>query len=196
MAEAWEEAKPVIHVVDDDDALRKSILVLLSSEGFRVCLHESAEKFLEADIPILPGCVVVDLRMTGASGLQLQQHLNRLEFPLPVIFLTGHGRVQSAVQAMKFGAFEFIEKPADNKVLIETVRSASEASKSRIRRQRVILTLTDREREIAQHLTLGKFNKVIASELGISEKTIEFHRSHILQKLNITTIAELIKRLS
>lgn len=182
----------LVHVVDDDEELLDSVKDLLQFEGFAVQDYISAEAFLSTHLPLRPGCLILDIRMSGKSGLELQSLLAERECPLPIVFLTGHGAVPTAVQAMKLGACDFLEKPVDNDRLIKSVRAAVEASKARIRAALARETLTTRERDVADLICKGKINKAIADELGIAEKTVEFHRANVLRKLRVSSAADLI----
>lgn len=180
---------PLVHVVDDDESLLGSLAELLEAEGWEVAVHTSSEDFLASDPPLREGCIVLDLRMSGLSGLELQTVLADQNIPLPIIFLSGHGRIRSAVQAVRAGAIDFLEKPVDNDVLIQRVREAIDKSRHLVAREVALLKLTIREREIVALLCQGKPNKAVAAELDISERTVEFHRANILEKLGASSVS-------
>ncbi|MBB4303340.1 FixJ family two-component response regulator [Rhodobium orientis] len=189
-----------IYVVEDDPSVLKSLCALLNSHGYTTIACDSSESFLEVYDPEVVACLVLDLRMPGMSGLELQAHLNSLDAHLPTIVVTGHGDVPIAVQAMKAGAIEFIEKPAQVEQLLDAVAVAGEILANRpppsvpddLVRER-IAKLTEREREVLDHLVLGKLNKEIAQELGVSQRTIEIHRSRIREKMHARGISDLIR---
>lgn len=192
----------VVHVVDDDAGLRRSLVFLLESVGWTVEAHADAASFLAAARPERPGCLVLDVRMPTMSGLELQQALNARGSRLPILFITGHGDVAMAVQAMKDGAFDFIEKPFKDQALLDAVAAAVRRSRAQAagEGQRALLRqrleqLTPREREVAQRVARGLSSKQIARELDISDKTVQVHRAHILEKLDVHSAAELAHRL-
>lgn len=187
-----------VHVVDDDGAMRRSVVFLAESVGWRAHGHDSAEAFLAAVPPAEVGCVVLDVRMPTMSGLQLQQAMNARGLTLPIIFITGHGDVSMAVQAMKDGAVDFIEKPFKDQVLLDAIAQAVRRSQTlAARMQQCDATrarygqLTLREREIALRVARGQPSKLIARELSISDKTVQVHRLHILDKMGVHSAAEL-----
>jgi RNA polymerase sigma factor (sigma-70 family) len=189
-----------VHVVDDDDAMRDSLVWLLESQGFGVDAYPSAESFLEAYRDDLHGCVVLDVRMPGMSGLELYERLAARHCVLPVIFVTGHGDVPMAVAALKKGAVDFIEKPFNDKDLLRLVQQCLELDRAQrsARREEAatlqrIATLTAREREVLDLVVLGRANREIADELGISVKTVEVHRSRLMEKMEAASIAELVR---
>lgn len=189
-----------VFVLDDDDAVRDALAVLFESYGLPVKTYASGESFLRELRADLSGCVVLDIRMPGLSGLELQQLLLAKDIPLPVIIVTGHGDLPMAVKAMKAGAVDFIEKPFDDEVLLESVRLAlsrggrmranaalAESSKQGIDR------LTAREREVLEKVALGHPNKVIAYDLGISPRTVEIHRARVIEKLQAQNLSHLVR---
>lgn len=190
---------PLIHVVDDEASLRRALVFLLESAGWRVAAHESADAFLAAwTEPAPPGCLVLDIRMPRMSGLELQRVLNERGIHLPLIFLTGHADVSIAVQAMKHGACELIEKPFKDQVLLDAVGQAVRADLSRrdeaLARQALrtrLGKLSPREMDVARLIVAGLPNKAIGQRLEISERTVQVHRLHIMEKLGIHSAAEL-----
>lgn len=190
---------PLIHVVDDEASLRRALVFLLESAGWRVAAHESADAFLAAwTEPAPPGCLVLDIRMPRMSGLELQRVLNERGIHLPLIFLTGHADVSIAVQAMKHGACELIEKPFKDQVLLDVVGQAVRADLSRrdeaLARQALrtrLGKLSPREMDVARLIVAGLPNKAIGQRLEISERTVQVHRLHIMEKLGIHSAAEL-----
>lgn len=190
----------VVHVVDDDAGVRQSLAFLLSTAGFAVRVHESAVAFLEALADARDGCVVTDIRMPGMDGLQLQRELAAREVRLPVIVITGHGDVALAVEAMKAGAVDFIEKPFDDELLLGSVRSAlvrnvrDQERESRIAEiHQRIQSLSGREREVLDGLVAGKPNKIIAHDLGISARTVEVYRANVMTKMHAGSLSELVR---
>ena len=189
-----------VFVVDDDDAVRKGLTFLLRTAGHAVKTFPSAAMFLERHEPEHYGCLLLDVRMPQMTGLQLQQVLNSRGWKIPMIFITGHGTVPMAIAAMKAGAFDFIEKPLRSEILLESVERALAWAETRhdsrlqlaTIKERVAL-LTAREREVLALAAAGEPNKVIARRLGISFRTVELHRSHILEKMQARTTAELIR---
>lgn len=194
------ETVPTIFVVDDDDGVRNSLHELLTSESLAVETFPSGSSFLEALDPDRPGCLVLDLRLKEGSGLDVQRELGRRRVNLPIIVLTGHGDVSSSVQAMKAGAFDFLQKPPPPDVLLETIRAALErdrkarsSSAARADAVQRLQSLTPRERDVMSLLVAGGTSKEIASDLGISVRTVEGHRRRVLSKLNVTSAAQLVK---
>ncbi len=190
--------KPLIHVVDDDDSLRSALLLLLSAGGFEARGYGSAGDFLLNPLPDRPGCVLLDLRMPGPSGLDLQEALRDKGIRLPVIFLTGHADVPTSVRAMKTGAVDFLAKPVGRETLFEALQRAlaldaagradrAEASRLRAR----FANLTPREREVFELVVAGRLNKQIAGQLGIAERTVKADRAQVLAKLGAGSAAEL-----
>ena len=193
---------PVIHVIDDEAPFRRSLLFLLESMGWQTAGHESAEAFLEA-APAFPhggGCLVLDIRMPRISGLELQRRLRAAGSPFPVIFMTGHGDVELAVQAMKDGAFDFLQKPFKDQQFLDTVERAVQLSVERhaaaSRHQEaleILGRLSAREREVARLLAQGLANKEVARQLGISDNTVHVHRQHVMEKTGSGSAAELAR---
>ena len=193
---------PVIHVVDDEAPFRRSLLFLLESVGWQAEGHESAEAFLAADPAFPPGggCLVLDIRMPRVSGLELQRRLKAADSPYPVIFMTGHGDVELAVQAMKDGAVDFLQKPFKDQLFLDTVERAVQLSLERHAASRrhqeardCLAKLSAREQEVARLLALGQANKEVARELGISEHTVHVHRQHVMEKTGTGSAAELAR---
>jgi FixJ family two-component response regulator len=193
------ESDQVVFVVDDDDAVRGSLRMLLHSVGLKSVLYPSAAAFLAGVSNHHRGCALLDIRMPGMSGLELFEQLNARGIRLPVIFITGHGDVPMAVRAIKKGAFDFLQKPFNDQDLLDrvqvalredTTRRSSDAERQalRLRRDR----LTPREREIMERVVAGQANKVIAIDLGLSERTVELHRAHVMEKMEVRSLAELV----
>ena len=191
----------VVHVVDDDAALRRSLRFLLESVDWQVRLHASAEDFLAViEPPRTPACLVLDIRMPAMSGLELQQVLRERGIFLPIIFITGHADVSMAVQAMKLGAADFIEKPFKDQAMLDAVAAAVRQSAGVLavgeRRDAAcaaLHTLSPREREVARQVAAGQPNKAIAAALAISEKTVHIHRQHVMEKTGVSSAAELAR---
>ncbi len=189
-----------IHVVDDDEAVRDSLRMLLESAGFAVRTHVSATAFLAAAGKLDGGCVVTDVRMPEMDGLELQRRLTELGNRMSVIVMTGHGDVPIAVEAMKAGAVDFLEKPFGDEQLLAAVRSAVAASQRAQQEQESAAataarlgSLTHREREVLDRLVMGKANKVIAYELGASPRTVEVHRARVMEKMGVRSLPELVR---
>lgn len=189
-----------VFIVDDEEAVRDSLQWLLESSGLKVALFDSAEAFLQGYDPAQPGCLVVDVRMPGMSGLELQEKLTELHYGIPVIFITGHGDVPMAVQAVKHGAADFLEKPFNDKELLQIVqRCLEQDQQQRAKQQQVdstqsrLASLTPREREVMQLVVAGKLNKQIADQLNISIKTVEAHRAKVMEKAGAHSLAELVQ---
>lgn len=192
---------PTVFVVDDDDAVRTSMAALVTSVGLNVETFYSAEQFLAAYKPDYPGCLILDVRMTGMGGLELQQLLKDRGASLPVIVITGHGDVPVAVRAMKNGAQEFIEKPFSKDMLLEHIRRAialdaqrREAAARTDELQSRLDSLTPRERQVLDGVVSGKVNKQIARDLNLSCKTIEVHRANVMRKMKADSLAELVEQ--
>jgi FixJ family two-component response regulator len=191
---------PTVFVVDDDPALRRSLSYLIESVGLEVESFAGGEEFLQACDPERPGVLILDLRMPGIGGLDVQRELNRRGIELPIILLTGHAEVSTAVRSLKEGAFDFIEKPFSDQVLLDSVQAAIREDRS-IRSQRVrqreiaerVERLTQREREVMERVVVGEANRVIAERLGLSPKTVEVHRAHVMEKLEVHSLAELVR---
>jgi len=194
--------QPVIYVVDDEAPFRRSLLFLLESMGWDAVGHESAEAFLAAQppFPLGGGCLVLDIRMPRVSGLELQRRLQAADSSFPIIFMTGHGDVELAVQAMKAGAFDFLQKPFKDQLFLDTVERAVQLSLERYaatRRhqetQAVLGRLSVREWEVARLLAQGLANKEVARLLNISDNTVHVHRQHVMEKTGTSSAAELAR---
>jgi FixJ family two-component response regulator len=193
-------ADPTVFVVDDDEALRRSLSYLIESVGLEVETFAGGEEFLAACDPDRAGVLVLDLRMPGIGGLDVQRELSRRRIELPIILLTGHAEVSTAVRSLKEGAFDFIEKPFSDQVLLDSIQAAIREDRS-IRSQRLrhddiaerVERLTQREREVMAHVVVGEANRVIAEHLGLSPKTVEVHRAHVMEKLEVHSLAELVR---
>jgi two-component system response regulator FixJ len=192
--------EPTVFVVDDDPAMQRSLRWLIESVGLRVTTYGTAEQFLAEYDRRRPGCLVLDVRMPGMSGLDLQDELARRDVSIPTIVLTGHAEVAMAVRAVKAGAVDFLEKPFSHQQLLDRIRQAVEldrqAREASSRRAGVlerVRHLTTREREVMELVVAGKANKEIAAELGLSPKTVEVHRAHVMEKMNVESLAELIR---
>ncbi|MBX3630726.1 MAG: response regulator transcription factor [Nitrosomonas sp.] len=189
-----------VFIVDDDTAVRHSLMLMLKQQTINVQLFESAEQFLESNLPYQKGCIITDLQMPGMDGLQLQEVLGRKECTLPIIFLTGHGTIPHSVKAIKAGAVDFLTKPVTRKKLLACITSAFDEceklleAENSARRARSLLTkLTGREREVLAFVVQGLSNKEIAAHLGISHRTVEIHRSNVMQKTGAMHLLELKK---
>jgi two-component system, LuxR family, response regulator FixJ len=194
------ERSPVVFIVDDDEAVRSSLRLLLKSVGLVPSALGSAREFLDKYDPAQPGCLVLDVRMPEMSGLELQEKLNLQGAVIPVIFITGHGDVPMAVEAMQAGAFDFLQKPFRDQDLIDRIQRALEKDRA----SRTLLTergllrerldsLTPREREVLAMVTSGKPNKIMAADLGVSQRTIEIHRARVMEKMGAASLAQLVR---
>jgi len=191
---------PTVFVVDDDPAIRESLRWLIESVGLNVKVFATAHEFLEGYDPSSAGCLVLDVRMPGMSGLDLQNELAARKINIPILIITGHAEVPVAVRAMKAGALDFIEKPFSDQLLLDRIRRAIEKDTEfrRTHSQQAevaarLALLTPREREVMDLVIAGKANKVIASELGLSPKTIEVHRAHVMKKMQVESLADLVR---
>ena len=197
------DATPTVFVVDDDPAVRDAITLFLRTEGLAVATFASAAAFLESPAVEQPGCLVLDVRMPGMSGLDLQKQLRARGCHTPILFITGHGDVPMAIRAMKGGAFDFLEKPFQGETLLQRVREALALDARQRGRQarraeaaaRLAL-LSPREREVLDRVAAGQYNKVIAFELGISLSTVEIHRKRVMEKLEAESLSDLIQTLA
>ncbi len=194
--------EPTVFVVDDDPDVRQALRRLIASVGLRVEVYESAADFLDGYQQGPPGCILLDIRMPGMSGLDMQKELAAREIKLPVIFLTGHGDVQMAVHAMKAGALDFIEKPFNNQFLIDRVQQAlaesADAKRDNAKHDEItsrMERLTPREHQVLDLVAAGETNKGVARVLEISEKTVEIHRANVMEKMQAKSLADLVKML-
>ena len=192
--------EPTVFIVDDDDAVRRFLSGLVHSIDLRVEAHASAQDFLDAYEPGCPGCLLLDVRMPGMSGLELQRELAGHSIDLPVIILTGHGNVPVAVQAMKAGAVDFIEKPFNNELLLDRIQTAVaqsvRADTGQAKRKEImgrVALLTPRERQVFDLVVAGESNKGVARRLSISEKTVEIHRANVMKKMRAKSLASLVR---
>jgi FixJ family two-component response regulator len=191
-------SQTLIHVVDDDESLRASLLDLLHAAGYDCAGYASTDDFLRQPPPDRPGCVLLDVRMPGRSGLELQNELQRTGISLPIVFLTGHADVITSVKAMKAGAVDFLEKPVRRDALFDALHSAlardiaqRAAREERHRQVQRLSVLTPRERDVFERIVSGKLNKQIAGDLGISLRTVKAFRARLMHKLGVATAAEL-----
>ncbi len=194
------ERTPTVFVVDDDEAVRNSLRLLLKSVGLAATALPSAQDFLSRYDAQQPGCLILDVRMPGMSGLELQEQLNRRGAMIPVIFITGHGDIPMAVEAMQQGAFDFLQKPFRDQDLIDRIQRALEKDKAnraevsqRARIREHFELLTPREREVLDLVASGKPNKVMAADLGVSQRTVEIHRARVMEKMHASSLAQLVR---
>ena len=192
--------KGTVYIVDDDEAVRDSLQWLLEGKNYRVRCFESAESFLSRYDPREVACLIVDIRMGGMTGLELQDRLVERQSPLPIVFITGHGDVPMAVNTMKKGALDFIQKPFKEEELLSLVERMQDKAKDAFAglqqaasRDAMLSKLTTRESQVLERIVAGRLNKQIADDLGISIKTVEAHRANIMEKLNANTVADLLK---
>jgi FixJ family two-component response regulator len=193
------QATATIHVVDDDESLRTALMRLLRASGYEVRTYASAGDFLLNKPENALGCVVLDVRMPGPSGFELQEAIAKLDESLPIIFLTGHGDIPMSVRAIKAGAVDFLTKPVRRETLLQAVRIALASSAERRAKSEFLHSLrlryeslTAREREVFARVVSGKLNKQIAGELGTCERTVKAHRAHLMEKMQLTSVAELV----
>jgi len=194
------EHAPTVFVVDDDEAVRGSLRLLLKSVGLAATTLPTAQEFLAKYDPEQPGCLVLDVRMPGMSGLELQEQLNVRGAIIPVIFITGHGDIPMAVDAMQQGAFDFLQKPFRDQDLIDRIQRALAKDKAnraelsqRSRVREHFESLTPREREVLTLVTSGKPNKIMAADLGVSQRTVEIHRARVMEKMHASSLAQLVR---
>ena len=192
--------KGTVYVVDDDEGVRDSLQWLLEGKDYRVRCYDSAETFLSRYDPREVACLIVDIRMGGMTGLELQDRLAERKSPLPIVFITGHGDVPMAVDTMKKGAMDFIQKPFQEEALVNLVERMLEQAKEAFSdhqqsasRDALLAKLTSREAQVLERIVAGRVNKQIADDLGISIKTVDAHRANIMEKLNANTVADLLK---
>jgi len=199
-AEPPQGRSALVHVIDDDDAIRQSLAFLLKSAKMDVKTYSSAQAFLEAMPDVTSSCVITDVRMPGMSGVDLLRRLKELNISVPVIVVTGHGDVPLAVEAMKIGAADFMEKPFDDEALLASVRSALKQRDAESRRQTErsevearLAALSPRERDVLNGLVAGRANKQIAFDLGISPRTVEIYRANLMNKMQAGSLSELVR---
>ena len=194
------EKTPTIIVVDDDDAVRTALRLLIKSLGLPVETFASGQEFLDSFDGDRPGCLVVDIRMPGMSGLELQAKLNEIHSITPLVFISGHGDIPMAVEAMQHGAVDFIQKPFRDQDLIDRIHQALDldrANRAALKGRDTIIerirTLTPREHEVLALVAAGKANKVIAGDLDVSQRTVEIHRARVMEKMNASSLAHLVR---
>jgi two-component system, LuxR family, response regulator FixJ len=192
--------EPIVHLIDDDEAIRTSLSFLLEMNDLPARTYASALEFLEVAQSVTSGCIVTDVRMPEMSGLELVRRLKERGVALPVVVITGHGDVPLAVEAMRAGVIDFIEKPFDDEVLLRSIRMALDAkaesdvhAQERQRFEQMLATLSGREKEVLQGVVAGKMNKVIAHELGISQRTVEVYRANVMSKTHANGLSELVR---
>lgn len=189
-----------VHIVDDDEAVRDSLRLLLKTIDIPCRIYASGNDFVDAFDPTMTGCILLDIRMPGMSGLEVQQALNEMNNSMPIIFVTGHGDVPMAVKAMHDGAFDFLEKPYREQELLDRIQQARTENESRRQasadREYIAACmekLTPREREVMDRVVTGQANKVIAADLGLSERTVEIHRARVMEKMEVRNLASLVR---
>jgi FixJ family two-component response regulator len=192
--------QPLVIIVDDDASVRDALSELILSAGYQPISFASTRELLDADILESPGCLILDVRMPGASGLDLQHQLAQLGNPKPIIFLTGHGDIPMTVQAMKAGAVDFLTKPVRDQTLLDAIKAGVERDMKQRAQMRVVkehlsklALLTPRERQVLREVAVGRLNKQIAFDLGISEITVKLHRGNVMRKMQLTSVGALIR---
>lgn len=194
------ESKPLIAIVDDDASVREGLCSLVRSAGWRAEVFQSADEFLARSRADEPNCLILDLQLTGTTGLDLQKRMAEVNLQIPIVFLTGHGDIPASVRAMKAGALEFLTKPVDEQTLLAAVEDAIERDRhARARRaemgdlQNRYASLTGREREVMQQVISGLLNKQVAAQLNITEFTVKIHRAHVMRKMRAGSLADLVR---
>jgi len=200
LSERARSDEPTVYLVDDDPGVRRSAKELIESIGLRVEAFASAREFLEAQRPDVPSCLVLDIRLPGLSGLDLQRELGKTSNPLPIIFISGHGDIPMTVQAMKAGAVEFLPKPFRDQQLLDAISHAIERDRLAREERRAVAelrqrhdSLTPREREVMTFVVKGLLNKQVGAELGMSETTVKLHRGQVMQKMKADSLADLVR---
>lgn len=193
-------SEATVFIVDDDEAVRDSLGLLLRSVGFRARCYGSAKDFLKAFEPRDYGCLVLDIRMPGMTGLELQKHLAEIGCNIPIVFITGHGDIPMAVEAVRQGAIDFLQKPFADQELVDRINDAmklaAEQREGELERLEIldrIESLTAREKQVMGQVVLGKANKVIAGDLGVSQRTVEIHRARVMEKMQANSLAHLVR---
>lgn len=196
------ESSPIVYIVEDDNAVRDSLAMLLNSVGLHTETYPRADAFLEGFDTDQPGCLVLDIRMPGMNGMELQRQLNNMHSTLPIIFVTGHGDVPMAVEAMQQGAIDFIQKPYREQELLDKIQHAIEIDTQHRSQldaiheiEEQVSNLTKRESEVMELMVEGKANKAIAYELDISQRTVEIHRARVMEKMDVRSMAQLVKKI-
>jgi FixJ family two-component response regulator len=193
-------AEPMVHVIDDEDDVRQALALLLRSVGLASRLYASAQEFLAEYRPGAPGCLVIDVRLPGMSGLELQERLTQQGVALPVILMTGHGDIPMAVRAMRAGALDFVEKPFHDQLLLDRIHEGIRRSQAlqddageRATLERRYASLTEREKEVMAQVVDGQPSKLIADRLGLSTRTVETHRAHVMEKMQAASLSHLVR---
>ena len=191
---------PIVYVIDDDAALRDALSGLFRSVGLKVELFASARELLQGKLPATPSCLVLDIRLPGVSGLDFQAQLAEAGIHMPVVFMTGHGDIPMSVRAMKAGAVDFLTKPFRDQAMLDAVFTSIESDRKRLESDHAAAavsalyqTLTPREKEVMLFVTKGLMNKQIAGEMGLSEITVKIHRGHVMRKMDVRTLADLVR---
>src|SRR5712675_2007299 len=194
------ESQPTVFVIDDDDSMRRALTSLFRSVGLRAEVFGSAPEFLQSKLPEAPGCLILDIRLPGPSGLDFQKELIKVNIHIPIIFITGHGDIPMTVRAMKAGAVDFLTKPFRDQDMLDAVATAIERDRKRREDEKVLLelrslfaSLTPREQEVLALVASGLMNKQAAAEIGLAEITVKIHRGHIMKKMGARSLADLIR---
>ena len=194
------QERSIVYVIEDDEAVRESITDLLRSVGHDVHSFRSAQEFLDSSRPDVPGCIVLDVRLPGQSGMEVQRRLIKSDIHLPVIFISGHGDIPMSVRAIKSGAIEFLTKPLNEQELLDAVQAGLARDRGQREEGKIVAQLharfeqlTPREREILSLMVTGRPNKQIAAEVGLSEMTVKVHRSHVMQKMRASSLVDLVR---